>query len=405
MSKALADTLQQPQVLVEGLLNKLEKLSGNASHDLFFQSKASLQLKAKIGQLGLDPNDTHEKELYWGLMHRFGSVNDYFEKTYLHTTEDGIGRIIQLVELAQNCVDAKKSWSIKPAVAKKILRANPPKNLMKQLGYRSLESMLKHEDVEVVLAVAHNISSQRWREGVTAAISKLSTAEYEEKTLRIAILQGKWEAVASNLPTISNYLPTGTVIVSPSKEAQSLPGLSMFVVLAQTLESLRVATVAARFPELNRPGHSFVARIGGAAITWSSLLFHLGKQHHSQHPELLEPYIMPEHTEAASISQRICSIHPMLNFWQDTEYLLLGRGTNQVSCNIVDVATNYANKNDFGYQTTQAGRSAYWNYLLHKYMQNPSVFDKIITDIEETLMPGRNVMDEMVPEFAELRSS
>lgn len=403
MSKRLSTILQQPEEIVDGLINKLENLSGFVSHDLRFESQARAKVSEKAGQLGLDPADTTEQELYWGMMHKFETANTMFENAYFSDVTTPEDRLNVVARLAENAVNAEKVWAVKPSAVKRILRKHPPKQLMKQLGYRSLESLLKHEDTHTVLVVAQQTASGHWNDVVNSALGKLPATDYEETPLRAVTLGEKWTKSIVRLPVISSSSQAGQVVLSPNQKLASVAVLSMYVLVAQALESVRLACVASRLPKLANADHPYVASIGGAAITWNSLLFHLGKNHFLNHPEILEPYILPEHMEASSLVERICAAHPVLNFWSDSECLVQGHGANQVSCNIVDVAANYASHSDIGKNTTKAGRSSYWNHLLHKYMQHPAVFDKIITDIENTLAPGFETGSEMMPEFAQLR--
>ncbi len=405
MSKILAKTLQQPEELVEGLIAKLEKLSGFAAHDLHFSSHSMQLLTKKTAELGLDSKDTNEEELYWALMHKFAEANDYFEKKYFNNQATSADKLKIIAGMASNSLELEKSWTLKSSVAKKLLRKNPPKVLQKQLGYRSLESMLKHEDCLVVLSTALSLCSSHWEHLINSQINRLTATDFEERTQKVVVLNGKWLPVINILPVVTSNALTGMVILSPNELSVNVPGLSLLVVTAQNLESNRISSIALRMPELSSPEHSFVARIGGAAISWNSLLFHLGKLHASDHPEIFEPHILAEHLSSLSISKRICSIHPILNFWKDSEYLLKGHGSKQVSANIVDVATNFANKSQLGSNTTQAGRSAYWNHLLDKYIQHPVVFDKIITDIEDTLAPQYRDNDTIALEYADVRSN
>ncbi len=405
MSKRLANTLQQPEALVEGIINKLEKLSGFSSHDLHFDSDTRQLLAKKTSQLALDPNDTSEEEFYWGLMHKFADANKYFEESYFGSCKAVAEKMSVVAGMANNSLVAENVWSLKTSTAKKLLRKNPPKTLMKPLGYRSLESMLKHEDALLILGVAMSISSVHWTQVTKAQIGKLTTADYEEKPQQVVVLDSKWVKLTNKMTVITNNSSAGLVVLSPNALAAEVPLLSLLVITAQNLESGRVHSVAARMPELNSASSPFVASFGGAAITWSSLVYHLGRLHQGDHPEILDPYIMPEHLMSRSISDRICSVHPVLNFWKDTGYLLKGHSTRQVSANIIDVATNFANNVSLGSNTTQAGRASYWNHLLHKYMQHPAVFDKILADIEGAFAPGYRQTDQMVPEYAEVRDS
>jgi hypothetical protein len=132
MSKKLAELLDEPEVVVESVIKKLENLSGWESTDVRLLAEINNKSRAKHLELGLDPNDTTGPELYHALL---AKLNKDEAKINLPSTT-----ILNQVSGVHKNYNA---YSLKRNIAKELLRSHPPRRLMKQLGFRSVDSMLK----------------------------------------------------------------------------------------------------------------------------------------------------------------------------------------------------------------------------------------------------------------------
>ncbi len=74
---------------------------------------------------------------------------------------------------------------LKPTVVKRLLKSTSPKSTMRQLGYRSLESLLKHESAAALLATAQLIESATWQRQLYRQASQLEVTDFELKPLTI----------------------------------------------------------------------------------------------------------------------------------------------------------------------------------------------------------------------------
>ncbi len=81
MSKTLAKLLDQPEVLVEGLIKKLENFSTFNSTDIRLLADSNNKVRSKTVDLGLDPDDTTGPELYHSLLVRFAHDEQKFSKS------------------------------------------------------------------------------------------------------------------------------------------------------------------------------------------------------------------------------------------------------------------------------------------------------------------------------------
>ena len=152
MSKTLARLLEQPERVMTETITKLENMAGHPGEDVRLLNEIQLSARHKIAQLGLDPIDTSAEELYHALEAKCASAVQVIEKAFgLSSEADDQIRAQKAVEVAEHLISNSEVWSLKHSVSTQLIKANPPRQLMKQLGYRSLDSMLKRESVEGII--------------------------------------------------------------------------------------------------------------------------------------------------------------------------------------------------------------------------------------------------------------
>src|SRR4051794_17633627 len=118
MSKVLAELLSVPEVLAEQAVAKLEHLSGWQGTDVRLLAEANNKLRAKTKELGLDPDDTTDAELYHALRVKLAQ-----DKKDLNLSSK---EIIQKITQTQKSL---KVYALKRSMAKDLLRIPPPKQL------------------------------------------------------------------------------------------------------------------------------------------------------------------------------------------------------------------------------------------------------------------------------------
>src|SRR5689334_10493972 len=133
MTRFLSAALGAAEPTFSQSIQQLEHAAGRPSADIRLTSEIMQHMRRKIAELGLDPDDT---------------------------TNTVLQRVQQF--LAKH--DApKKVFALKSSVAKRLLKKKVPKNAMKQLGYRSADSMLKHETIGALYAAALIAEPDSWQ--------------------------------------------------------------------------------------------------------------------------------------------------------------------------------------------------------------------------------------------------
>jgi hypothetical protein len=286
-------------------------------------------------------------------------------------------------------------WALKPASAKRLLTNNPPKRLMKQLGYRSVGSMLKREDILMLFLVLERLESARYLKVFYGACSKLSAADFEARKPQIVSLPyRRWGPLAKKAPLLSvNYL-VGAVAVWPNEAASRARTLSLAILGRQAVEKLHCRGLALKFKRLqadygehlNKPKAelSVAAHLVGQPIAWRTICSHYGRQSSAGQHQLLNEYnleaedLCPHHSK-----EPLAGLHPALKWWAGNDHLIfLGRDGKTASLNLVDAAVNQAAEATFGKRSLAHARYKLWDELISRYLAYPAVADEVHGQLE-----------------------
>ena len=164
MCKLVADLVGADIRNVRDMFARMELHSGGPGVDLRLTGEIYGRIHMKMRELGLDPNDTTPHELYQSLM-SLTALHDRFlvKRLGIDDPNDTSQISKAVVKIVNRMKFPKHSWALKPTAAKRLLKAMPPKSLMKQLNYRSLDSILKRESSTILLGVARNTEPVVWQ--------------------------------------------------------------------------------------------------------------------------------------------------------------------------------------------------------------------------------------------------
>ena len=166
---------------------KLETALGWPSEDVRLLALRHSQVRQKLKQLRLDPDDTRPKELYHALATRFSTDCQNLDKALKIGQATYSQKIHIAVELAKLCLKGQMLWTLKNSHIKQMLRAQPPVQTKKLLQFRSLESMLKCAGFEVEERYVYQFNSIFVCRAVTLKFTASSgewTTPKDEKSLK-----------------------------------------------------------------------------------------------------------------------------------------------------------------------------------------------------------------------------
>jgi hypothetical protein len=353
MTKFLSRALQAPEPFFRLGLQRLEAANGHPATDIRLSTEVARQTKQKMQQLRLDPNDTTPEELYHALQEKIKDDDARLTRvlrsraaTYVSAeanVTDG------LVHALRKLPDSKRCFALKPSALKAIMKKVPPKKAMKQLGYRSLDSFLKHEAPISILSAAWLTEDHHWHKRFRAEYKRLRPNDFETRSIAVIQLNSaRWRAlaertVAEQRHNLLCFREFGVVAFLPlPKEA---PAGSATVSLSLALHEMNEIRAASTFLKLNQVRPDFGAIVQKVAdedpalsselldqaMPWKLIQRYYARVTHRWSEAAFEPHLQLEDMVWHPIEETLSSIEPAFRFWQDSAHLGLSHERGPVS--------------------------------------------------------------------------
>jgi hypothetical protein len=389
-------------------LHELEVVSGSPGVDLQVMSQIATRVHSKIRELGLDPMDTTGKELYHSLQGLIKVHDEFLMKALGGDDPDDTD------DLLRRCIAAtdklpipKQSWVLKHSVAKRLLQKTPPKKLMKQLSYRSIDSMLKRENVEELYAALHFLESRIWLEKFIKTYKSLKPSDFEMRDITIVPIKSeKWgqavpDYVNQKRHNIITVKELGIIGVLPLP-TDTLRGIciTMLPMLLHYINEIRLYSSYFKLQQVkNNFDHVIietllsdakpVATVANLPLHWRVIQRFYGRIGNKSHPEIFEPHIQPEDIEWRQAEEVMYRIEPALKFWEDVDYTGAMYNNYPVSFNLIDNILSYCNDLPYGQQSVMHFRSSLWDELLVHYLSQSQMEDTILGQLDGTTTKPR----------------
>lgn len=386
-------------------IQRLEQAAGLPSADIRLSAHVLQATRQKIRELGLDPTDTTGPELFSALQARL-QQDEIRVRASLNLRAD-----IHTVDMLERVADALTQldhhsdvFVMKSTVVKQLLKKLKPKATMKRLGYRSMDSMLKHEPVAQLLAACQVTESPEWHEARLQAYRKLQTKDFESRRPHFIVPSGKqWPKLAEmHISKQRHHLievpELGAVVILPME--QDMPGLAVttFALSLQALNSMRALSAYLKLQQV-RPDFGDVVQdsilheplteveLGGNKLSWRMIHWFYGHGHANYHPEVFEPHVQAEDLTWHHAGKELARLQPVLQFWEETEILGLLDGREAVSLNVLDVALGVCNGLVYGERVVHNMRESLGRELFARYMQQDYMQDMLGTTLSKQLAP------------------
>lgn len=409
MSRVLGQLLGANQVSFRQQVQQLERAAGLPSADIRLATHIMQATRQKVRELGLDPADTTGSELFAALQARLRQDEIRIRASLNLRADIHPVNILENVAHHMSKLDHHSDLLVvKQTVMKQMLKKLKPKATMKRLGYRSMDSMLKHEPVPQLLAACQISESADWQEMRLTAYKKLQAKDFESKRPVFVVPTTKqWPKFAE--AHISQYkhnilvVPEqGAVILLPM--SHDLPGMAItsLVLSLHSLNDMRARSAYLKLQQVQPNfGELFQAAIiqepmtetelGGRALSWHAIHWLYGQGHMAYRPEVFEPHIQPEDLLLHDVGSELASIHPVLTFWQETEALGLLDGNNAVSLNVLDVALGVCNGFGYGERVLHNMRESIGRELFGRYVRHDRLQDMLASKLGQQLTPELSI--------------
>ncbi len=374
--------------------------------DIRLALEISTEVRRKMRLLQLDPTDTTGIELYGALKARLVEDEGRIKQSLAVGSDDPEELLRAVADHMNKTEQGSQIIAIKSAVAKRILKKLKPKATMKLLGYRSLDSMLKHETIAELLAVSMLAESHEWHAKRLAEYRKLTPSNFEQRAVHFSVPKGKnWPKIAEryteefrhNILTVPEL---GAVVVLPLKAQLSALAITTITLCVHAMNDVRASSAYLKMHQV-RPDFgeivanmvydewSQVAELHNKELSWHTMHWFYGSEHNtSSHPELFEPHVQPEDMWLSEAEEILLKLDPNLQFWKGTHFLgMLDNVAQPVSMNILDVALSVCNARAYSSRFAHHMQRALHRELLGRYLAHPVLHKEVGASLEARLAP------------------
>lgn len=415
MSRMLSELLGAAEPMFTIALKQLEQASGNTSADVRLSAEVVGKARLATRSLGLDAHDSTGKELYFGLLD-ITRRHDRFLAAKLgakdpENVQDVLSRLQQA---AQHLNVPKHAWVLKHSVARRLLKATPPKKVLKFLGYRSVDSMLKRESVTELFAAIRLLESAEWVNGFLRKYSRLNPSDFEVRDVEVVLLDTKrWGKVSAgyfreNCHNVSHLKELGAVLILPIP-LKKMSGLTLagLPLLLHYINEIRLYSSYFKLrqvhPEFGNilvetliadPGNHAV--MAGQKVHWRVVQRHFGRSEARNHPELFEPHVQSEDLEWRKTEEVLYRLEPALHFWHDLDYVGVLDHGKPVSFNLLDMALNNLNGLEYSDRLHAHFRDSLWNEVFMRYMGQETLETAILKQLDNEMLEPERLLKGVV---------
>jgi hypothetical protein len=405
MTRVLSELLEAAEPMFQQSLHQLEAMAGHPKTDIRLTTEIQQSMRAKIHELGLDGHDTTGHELYAALGERLKADEDRFRARLGIEHDD---EIIPKVALGlTGVINPKVCFAIKSTAAKKLLRAQVPRKTMKALGYRSADSMFKHESAASLFAAAVLVETNAWHKRLLNGLSKLKAVDFELRDITIDHpASARWQALAEGIVAqkrqhVLCFKELGVVVILPlpAGEQPQLAALTTSVLVLHAVNEIRVASSYLRLHQMDTgfggivhrmlvEQPTFNAEALGRPVSWEILHQFFSRLQHIIQANFFEPLLEKEEMTWATIEHTLSQIEPTLEFWHHTAHIgMYDRDGHSTSCNLTDMLLSHTNKLPFEQRVTHYFIQALRSEILLRYLSDDKPRQSLLQNIQMKLAP------------------
>lgn len=396
--KKIAGILRIDKKRIVDLESRLEKATGKVGVLGKIAEENEQLVAQKLDVLGL-ARHSPAQDIYDALISKIEADDiKLFESANLVSlrTEEAAKIIIHLVSKIH---PPTTGYFLKLEKAKQLLIAEPPRNILKALGYKYVEEMLEKEDLLEVYSALRFLEDVEWQNKVFfKQYETLHPEDFEERKIELRALHLKWakaaeKFVAKKYHNVSHLKELGVIFIIPlflgiSGETLRLLGLLFHYIHEVDFYSQLFASYKAdehgfaknviallrgdvienrlpeQLPEARRPRFLIVQR-------------YLAKDDENDW-RLFEPHVNPEalhwqkaEADLARINKVLPDFHNGLEFWEGLgwvgDYFKTDAGVDiLVSFNLIDTAMSLVKQREL-IKYLYHHQEALWNKIFIEY--------------------------------------
>lgn len=412
----LAKLLRMPdEKILEDLFGKMEKITGkkNVAEKIYNENQTMINQKLSDLKIPAEKADAQyvETEILRKITEADESFYNFLGKPD-YAVPEGYEKMIELIKKAKP--GEEKGYFLKEDKLKSFIFLNPPKNIIKALGYKNAEELLSKENIYHILAALRFAESERWlNQFFFRPYHDLIPDNFEEREIKIEVLPKKWaeigeKFVGKKLHNISHLKEAGMIFVIPTAHNNfSGQSLETFTLLFHYLYEIEFySKLFQKYFSTSNFGLRVVeflsAKVSALPLPkegnyWRIIPRYLGKLNDSD-PRLFEPHINPEPLhwlKAESDIDKLAEENPQikLDFWRGVddfvgEIFPAGkRGEDIISFDLID-------------SIIFLGRGGIGKYLYH---QQEALWNKIFVEFMGLEKMEQILMENLERGYIELK--
>ncbi len=228
----LAKILRTTPKVILSMEEKMERIVGKKDVLDGVIRENDETIDKKLKKLKLSRNSSAE-EIYKALLEKTEHSDQALFKQFKNpefTTTTGCRT---LINAAAELIGKTTGFFLKKEKAEELLRKNPPKNIIRILGYSDIDELLKKEKLLEVFSALRFAEDSKWLNKVFfKPYEHLKKKDFEERKIEVNVLSEKWlkvgkEFIGHKLHHISHLKELGVVFVIPFED--KYPGATIEV--------------------------------------------------------------------------------------------------------------------------------------------------------------------------------
>lgn len=407
MTRALAELLGHSGPGFHLHLQQLERSAGLPSHDIRLTTEVLHTTQSKLRSLGLAPHDTRGEELYGVLGARLAGDEQRFSAALRANSTDSDDPIAHVAVVLKRELSGQQCFAMKPVAARRLLKANMPKKTMKALGYRSADSMLKHESVAGLYAAATLVEGDVWTKKMLTAYGKLRGSDFESRPLKIEHpVSKRWQSLAESVVArrrhnIVAFKEIGAIVLLPLPENR--PEFITLTTATLTLHAANDIFAAGTYLRLHlvQPNFGVVVRQIAAGepelsaslldkpVAWSTAQRYFARVSGNIRADLFEPVLHMEDFVWHRVDDVLARIEPTLEFWKGGGHVAMLDSGKPVSCNLTDALLSHCNRLPYAQRVMQYFRHELSSELSLRYLDHDRLASSIASQFEKVTSDKR----------------
>jgi hypothetical protein len=285
-----------------------------------------------------------------------------------------------------------------------MLRQMPPPNIMKLLHYRSVDSMLKHENLSEIYGALRFAEGPEWLKTFNKTYRKLQPTDFETRDIEIVLMpQERWGDIVEGFVrkkrhNITHLKELGVILMLPIK-LETLPGITITAMplLFHYINEIRLYSAFFKLQQVTANfGETFVDTLNadpdlgpimaGQHVHWRVIQRYFGKLENEYHPEIFEPHVQPEDLHWRRAEEALYKIDPELAFWKSLDYVALPFEDRPVTFNLMDVSVAYSTATPYEKRVIYHFRESLWNEIFIRYMGQKTLEAQVLAQLDNDMI-------------------